>query len=37
MATVKDALEILGYSAVKVFRKEEMTKKKNRRKKESFR
>lgn len=28
----KDALEILGYNAVKVFGKEEMTKKKNRKK-----
>ncbi len=29
----KDALEILGYNAVKVFGKEEMTKKNNRKKK----
>jgi hypothetical protein len=34
---VKDALEVLGYSAVNVFGKEEMTKKKSSRKKESFR
>jgi hypothetical protein len=30
---VKDALEVLGYSAANVFRKEEMTKKKSSRKK----